>query len=415
MDYSKIRIPLEEILSKELYETLEGSIIENLIKEAKIEKFENQWKFILEGHSFKVNRDMAPRLHNLFEEVKQKIGFSEETEFYVTNDSEVNAFAISRVEDDQPHLINLNSGLIEKLDDDELKFTLGHEIGHLISKNANIDRIIQFIFPKSEKLPLILFHKIKLWEKLKELSADRYGFIASPNIEKCVSGFFKLASGLDTERLHFDYQAYLIENEERLKYFRESKAVNLLSHPINPLRIKAIQLFSNSATFKNIKDGSILLEDEVLIKQIEEITEILLTISSSELDVERLYFIASSGLIMARVDREMNADELEHILKILSIYTIFPKNFLSKIIELDKPMDIFMQSAERIINQNPGERYMMFDYMINVALSDNEIFGDEISFLYEVGEKMFGFSKKETAQQIAEVVKNGFIPKLYNT
>jgi len=37
---------------------------------------------------------------------------------------------LSGLKKNQKHKIVLNSGLIEKLDDDELKFVIGHELEH---------------------------------------------------------------------------------------------------------------------------------------------------------------------------------------------------------------------------------------------------------------------------------------------
>ena len=85
MDQTKIRIKLEQDLGQELYTLMQGEIVENILKEAKIEKIENEWKFILEGHSFKVNQNMAPRLFGLFQEVKETLEFEEPIDFYVTN------------------------------------------------------------------------------------------------------------------------------------------------------------------------------------------------------------------------------------------------------------------------------------------------------------------------------------------
>ena len=83
--------------------------------------------------------------------------------------------------------------LLERLDDDELSFVVGHEIGHLISRARDLERIIATIFPADVQVPLVFYNKIALWEKLAELTADRYGFIASPNLDCCVTAFFKLA------------------------------------------------------------------------------------------------------------------------------------------------------------------------------------------------------------------------------
>src|SRR5512135_2438195 len=125
MEFDLIRIPLEKKLARQLFDLIEGDIMSSVLKEAKIERFENEWKLILEGHSFKVTEDLASGLYKLFHEVKNKLEFNEEVDFYVTNSPDVNAFALAAVEEGEAHIITINSGLIERMDDDEFRFTIG--------------------------------------------------------------------------------------------------------------------------------------------------------------------------------------------------------------------------------------------------------------------------------------------------
>jgi len=413
MNYERIRITLERELGTELYSLMQGEIIEAVLKEAKIEKIENEWKFILEGHSFKVGSQMAPRLHSLVSEVLEKLQFKEEIDFYITNNPELNAFSLARLEEDQSHIVNLNSGLVERLDDDELKFVVGHEVGHLISKNAGIMKLVQFIFPDPMRTPLLITHKITLWKKLSELTADRFGFLASPRLDKCFSGFFKLASGLDTERIKFDYRAYMRENEKILEYFRKEMVANLLSHPINPIRIKAVELFSGSRLFEALEAGEDGADDQLLREQIDDLTGILMSLSHSELDLHRRRFIAGAGLMVAGLDEDVSKAEYEKILMTLSGYVIFPKADLDEIINSGRAAEIAAESTRFIISRNPAERYPLFGYMIEMALSDRKISRKEVAFLYDIGEKFFGFSRKEIAQLIAEPIHRSFIPEIY--
>jgi Zn-dependent protease with chaperone function/uncharacterized tellurite resistance protein B-like protein len=413
MEYSKIGIALEAKIGKELYDLMEGPVVEKVIREAKIERFQNEWKLILEGHSFKVTEKMASGLYSMFRAVEKKLGFEEPIEYFITNSPELNAFSLSRIEDDQPHIININSGLIRWLDNDELLFVIGHEIGHLITRNANIMRLIQFIFPDPSNTPLILQHKITLWKKLSELTADRYGYLASPKPDKCISAFFKLASGLDTGRINFDYEAYMAENDVILDYFRKEIRANLMSHPINPIRIKALQYFSQSDLVNGKSDWNAGGRDEKLDAQINELIDILLTMSNSELDEQRRLFLASAGLIMAGADGQINQDEYKKIIRELSEFTIFPKAFLDQVYQSAKVEEIFSGSVAKIMEINPADRYPLFDFLINLAIFDNDLAEKEVAFLYHVGQEMFRFAPREIAQMIAGKIQSGFMPNVY--
>jgi Zn-dependent protease with chaperone function len=208
LDYQLLRIELEKTISEELYKLFRGDVIQRVLREGKVESSQEHLRMMLEGHAFRITERMAPRLYQLCREVQLALRFEEPVEFFVRSTPELNCAAYSRVEEDQSHIVMINSGLLERFDDDEMRFVIGHELGHLISHNSELTRIVEFVFPDGTEVPLIFQNRLALWEKLAELSADRYGYIASPNLDKCICAFFKLASGLDTGRINFDALAY---------------------------------------------------------------------------------------------------------------------------------------------------------------------------------------------------------------
>ncbi len=412
MNSDKIRIELELQLENELFQLLEGDMVESVLKEASLDPEENIWKNILQGHSFKVTPEMAAPLYSLFHEVKEKLGYQKNIDFYITNTPELNAFAIPQIDENEADIVNVNSGMIGMLDDDELRFVVGHEIGHLISRFARINRLIYFVFPVPEEIPLILQNKIELWKKLSELTSDRFGFIACSRLDKCASAFFKMASGLDPTRINFDYRAYLTENEKVLDYFSHNNG-NILSHPVNPLRIKAIQLFGESGLYKALINNEELKPDEKLSNEMAKHIEAMLTLSTSELDHHRKYFMASAGILMASLDEKLTGEEVELMLDQLSVFTVFPKEFLNQIYESGKANEVFGEAITQILALNPSERISMIAYLANLAISDNQLFKKEIDYVYEVGVNLFKMDKREVAQIVASIIQGKFIPNLY--
>ncbi len=413
MDYDHIRIKFEEEIGKNLWEVLEGDVIQKIKKEAKVEKSGNYYKYLLEGHSFKLGKDLLPELYKPFMEVCEALDFREPVEFYISNAPDFNASASSSQEEDEPHLVNFNSGLVNGLDEDELRFVIGHELGHILSKNIDISEIIEFVFPEYQGIPLILYNKISLWDKLSELTADRFGLIACGDLNKCVSAFFKMSSGLSLNRFNLNFNTFLEENEKLLESFKKENTINVASHPMNPIRIKALQQFAKSSVYKSIKEDTSIEPDPTLISDMAELTNLLLVIRNSELDQQRSLFIASAGLVMAGIDDQLKKEEYNFIIERLANYLIFPQELLHGIIDQKSQEKLFLQSATTIMQYNPAEREPMFEFLVRVALSDNELFNKEVDFLYEVGANLYKYSAKEIAQKISFVVRGNFLPKLY--
>jgi len=413
INFSEISaIPLEEALRNQIHNALQGDVITSIIKEAKFTRTDNYWRQILEGHSFKIEENISNKFYTMCHEVKERIGFNEPIDFYITNNPGVNAFASSRIEDDESHIININSGLLQLMTDDEMKFVIGHEIGHLISKNAELWNIINFVFPPSTKIPALLTHKIRLWKQLSELIADRFGFIACPNTHICISAFFKMSSGMNPNWINLDIEAFLKENEQRLNYFRKDNGLSISTHPITPVRIKAIDLFAKSYAGAAISNSTSAISDETYSAEIEGLIEILMKIRNSKLDYYITQFIAIAGLILSSIDGEVSSEEIEHVIKHLSNFTIFPKKYLDYISQQNNIHILFGETIKSILEINPGERHNLLNYLISLIISDRNIDKNEVDFVFMIGEQMFGFSRKEIAQIFATVIQENYLPSV---
>ena len=419
MNYHNLQIFQERDLQKELFDLFEGDVIEKVIRDAKVEDGNNSWHKLHQGTSFKISSVLAPKLYHTCTEAQEALFFTDDVEFFVTNSADANAYAVPKIEKDDKNIIVLHSRIIELFDTGELKFIIGHELGHLISHNANLQRIIRFVYPDSDRLPVILRNKISYWNKLSELSADRFGYLASPDLNACIRNFFKLSSGLDTEKIEFDSQAYLEQIDKIIEGFKESPFTIASSHPVNPIRIKAIQYFSESdlcqrtGDTENIEEKTI--EDPNLQERMKPLVDMLMAIRGSELDSHRMHFIGSAGILAAALDNPLTEKEVENIVSVLGNLTTFPESFLKQLLDLPKEeiLKVFQGSAAAILQQNPGERTTMLAFVIEVALADREISTQELDFIYDLGQKMFEFSKKEVAQQLAQAIRNRFVPKLW--
>lgn len=410
MDYDLLRVELEKSISEELYKLFRGDIIQRVLREGKVESSQEHLRMMLEGHAFRITERMAPRLYKLCHGVMERLKFKEPVEFFVRSEPELNCAAYTRVEEDQSHIVMINSGLLERFDDEEMQFVIGHELGHLISKNSELTRIMQFVFPEGVDVPLIFKNRLALWNKLAELSADRYGFIASPDLGVCIRAFFKLASGLDTTRMAFDPMAYLEEMEAVIAYFQEKGTVKG-SHPINPVRIKALQYFSESALYQGVVGDEGMEHDGDLATKLDELQQILLHAGLSPLDEHRKRFLAAGGLIIAGADAEISVDEVDRILAPLAAVTSFPRKYLESVLASGEVPKIFQESSLAILQANPSERYTMFAYLIDVALADRAIRDPEVEMLFDMGENLFGMPRKEVAQQLGAAIQRAFIPR----
>ncbi len=82
----------------------------------------------------KIKPDDHPRLYNVVEEMKIASGLEKMPDIYIIDDPALNAFATGR--DPNRASVAITSGLLQKLNRDELQGVIGHEIAHI--KNRDV-------------------------------------------------------------------------------------------------------------------------------------------------------------------------------------------------------------------------------------------------------------------------------------
>lgn len=392
-------IELEKALAAQIYNALQGDVVRFILKNAQDTTDDDYWRSRMEGHCMKADKNLLGNFYRLCHEVKERLGFHEPVDFFVTGDSSINAFSIAAEDGQHPHIVNVNSELFNLMSEDELKFVIGHELGHLINQDTALRRLINFVYPPEHtQIPITLQYKIHLHDNLAELVADRYGYIACGNLDACVTAFFKMASGLDLEKMQVSIEELLADNSKHLDYFLKGGGMSHYDHPVNPIRVQAINLF---ATAKNQED---------LEKGMDELIQILLKVGNNPLDEPMSIFVATAGIITANIDGNVTKEEYENIVRTLSGSNIFPKSFLDSVLKADVNK-LFEDSIDAILSINPGLKPNLLEYIISIVLADREIGEQEVNFVYNIG-KGLGLSVKEISILFASMVQRNFNPSL---
>ena len=84
----------------------------------------------------KIRQEDHPRLFNVVEEMKIASGLEKMPDIYIIDDPALNAFATGR--DAQHASVAITSGLLQKLNRDELQGVIAHEIGHIRNRDVQL-------------------------------------------------------------------------------------------------------------------------------------------------------------------------------------------------------------------------------------------------------------------------------------
>lgn len=204
------------------------------------------------------------RVKLLFDDVCKTFDIEKRPEVYVSQNTILNAFAVGM---DNPFIV-LNSGLVERLDDEELTEVLGHELGHIMSGHMlyrTLFVILQKISKSLVQLPVPnwvfsgVYYALQEWSRKSELSADRAGLLATQNPDVSLRVAMKLAGG-NFEQM--DVAAFLEQAEEYHKNNNVGdtvfKFLNIIgeSHPFASTRALEIVNWVRSGDYDATLQGT---------------------------------------------------------------------------------------------------------------------------------------------------------------
>jgi len=134
--------------------------------------------------------------------------------------------------------VRLSSALVEALDNTELMFVVGHELGHFLLGHLNKQKL-------STKS-----HEDLISARRRELSVDRIGLIACQSLPSALSAIMKTMSGLSSKNLRFNAASFIAQlRSYEGEKIRENAVFQ--SHPSWLIRSRALLWFSMNHFFQD--------------------------------------------------------------------------------------------------------------------------------------------------------------------
>jgi Zn-dependent protease with chaperone function len=214
--------------------------------------------------SIRVDHRQYPRVYQRYTEAATALDVAELPELYVAQDPKINGQAIGL---DKPFIV-ITTAAVEKLDDDELRALLGHELGHVRSGHAVYKTIMMILTRWTTSIAWLPIGAIALraiiaamleWWRKAELSADRAGLLAGQDPSASLRLLMKLAGGGDLSQI--DTAAFL---EQAAEYegggdLRDSlHKIGLVlgsTHPVPVARAADLRKWIDSGDYARIIGG----------------------------------------------------------------------------------------------------------------------------------------------------------------
>ncbi len=220
-------------------------------------------RLVFLGSAVRVDERQFARLHRLLGEVGRTLDAPELPELYVVGNPVPGALTIGM---NKPFIV-LNSGVVDLLDDDELRFVIAHELGHAMSGHAVYQTMLQRMIMLSGVLSHVpggalgaraIMAALYEWSRKSELSADRAGLLATQDPATAFRVHMKLASGGHLDDL--DLTSFFAQGQEYDDADLRDSVLKLLlienrSHPFLVVRATELRRWVDSGEYTSVLGG----------------------------------------------------------------------------------------------------------------------------------------------------------------
>lgn len=156
-----------------------------------------KWQMVnLCGSAFHVTEDSCPELFNLVYDTAKILEVNHLPEIYTQWHYGINAYTTGYKNDT---ILMIYSGTVDLLPDPEIKYIIGHEMGHIKSGHVLYHVIATYItqiiseMGITGKLGIPLQLALFKWSRMSEFTADRAGLLACQDLEVALSATMKMA------------------------------------------------------------------------------------------------------------------------------------------------------------------------------------------------------------------------------
>ena len=204
------------------------------------------------------------KVHEIYQECLDVMDVADRPELFIAQTPIVNAGAIGT---DKPFIV-LNSGTLSLFSDDELRFIIGHELGHIISDHVLYKTMLKLLLSFSigrlgiPLAPLIFYGiiaSLKEWDRKSELSGDRAGLLCVQDVQVAYTVHMKMAGGGKTDQMDVDEFVRQTEDYEKDGNLLDSmvKILNLLwrTHPFHVLRLAELKRWVDKGGYQTVLAG----------------------------------------------------------------------------------------------------------------------------------------------------------------
>ena len=216
------------------------------------------------GMAVRVGPRQFPAVYAMVVEAAAALDLDQVPELYLVNDPRVNAIALGL---DRPFVV-LHTATVDLMTDDELRFVVGHEVGHIASGHAVYRTLLFHLIRVAARVAWVplgalgvraVVTALEEWARKSELSADRAGLLVCQDPDAALRALMKTAGGSRIGEMEVDSFLAQAAEYDAVGDLRDS-VLKLLSlqgqtHPFAVLRAAELRRWIGSGEYAQVLAG----------------------------------------------------------------------------------------------------------------------------------------------------------------
>ncbi len=214
--------------------------------------------------SVRASEQQFPQLYQLMRDGAYVLDLPTVPELFISQDPLVNAMTLGS---DKPFIV-VTTGLVDLFDAEEMRFAIGHELGHVLSGHAVYRTMLYHLIRLAARVAWMpigylglrgIIWGLEEWYRKSELSCDRAGLLAGQDVEAARRALMKTAGGYRMSELSHDefhrqaneYDAVPDVRDGLLKLLQLQGTL----HPFAVVRFAELDRWSSSGDYADILAG----------------------------------------------------------------------------------------------------------------------------------------------------------------
>jgi Zn-dependent protease with chaperone function len=214
--------------------------------------------------SVRASQEQFPQLYSLLLDGSSILDLPEVPELFITQHPIPNAMALGS---DKPFIV-ITTGMVDLLDHEEMRFAIGHELGHVLSGHAVYRTMLFHLTRLAARLAWfavgyvglrVIIAGLEEWYRKSELSCDRGGVLAGQDPAAARRALMKLAGGSRMSELSHDAFHEQAREYDAVPDVREG-LIKLLqlqgnTHPFAVIRFAELDRWVSDGDYATILSG----------------------------------------------------------------------------------------------------------------------------------------------------------------